>query len=75
MNQTLVNAARCMILESGMSKRFWADAMASACYFRNKCPTSANDDIPPCKLWMGKMTQLNEIKVWGYQSWAKNTKI
>ena len=40
-NGTLLNKVRFMLAESGMGKRFWAEAIATACYQINRSPSSA----------------------------------
>ena len=32
MNRTIINKVRCMLLESGLPKSFWAEAASTACY-------------------------------------------
>lgn len=39
MNRTLLDMARCLMLQSGLSSMFWADAVATACHIRNCCPS------------------------------------
>ena len=35
MNQTLLERARCMLSNAGLEKRFWAEAVNTACYLIN----------------------------------------
>ena len=42
MNRTLVECARCMIEHAGLSKRYWGEAVSTAAFLRNRCPTQAN---------------------------------
>ncbi len=39
MNCTLMEAARCMIAQAKLSDRFWAEAVATAAYLRDRMPT------------------------------------
>ena len=32
---------RCMLADSQLPKTFWAEALSTACYLRNRCPTKA----------------------------------
>uniref|UniRef100_A0AAV1UQ06 Integrase catalytic domain-containing protein n=1 Tax=Peronospora matthiolae TaxID=2874970 RepID=A0AAV1UQ06_9STRA len=41
MNRTLVESARCMIEHAGLSKRYWGEAVSTAAFLRNRCPTQA----------------------------------
>ena len=36
MNMTILDKIRCMVTESGLSKRFWAEATNSAVYLTNR---------------------------------------
>ncbi|UYV84680.1 igcm-1 [Cordylochernes scorpioides] len=47
MNQTLLNTARCILLESGIPISFWVEAVNTACCLRNKCSSKAiSNKIP-----------------------------
>jgi len=47
LNRTLMEMTRCMLLESGAPKIFWAEAINTACYIKKRCPTRAiNNKIP-----------------------------
>ena len=37
MNMTLLEKARCMLSNAGLSKNFWAEALAYACYLVKGC--------------------------------------
>uniref|UniRef100_W8B6G9 Retrovirus-related Pol polyprotein from transposon TNT 1-94 n=1 Tax=Ceratitis capitata TaxID=7213 RepID=W8B6G9_CERCA len=41
MNRTLLDMTRCLLLQSGLSNCFWSEAVATACYVRNRCPSRA----------------------------------
>ena len=41
MNRTLVECARCMIKHAGLSKEYWGEAVMTATFLRNRCPTRA----------------------------------
>ncbi|GBM72341.1 hypothetical protein AVEN_210307-1 [Araneus ventricosus] len=38
-NRTLVSMARCLLFQSGLPMKFWAEAINCAVYIRNRCPT------------------------------------
>lgn len=38
-NRTLVDSVRCLLLQSGLSPSFWAEAIHIANYIKNRCPT------------------------------------
>ncbi|GBL94283.1 Retrovirus-related Pol polyprotein from transposon TNT 1-94 [Araneus ventricosus] len=41
MNQTLMNTTKCLLIESVLGLKFWAEAVSIAVYLRNKCPSAA----------------------------------
>lgn len=65
MNRTLLEKARCMLLSSGLPPSFWAEAVATACYIRNRCPTSSlNWEIPYEKLF-NKTVNIGYFRTFG----------
>ncbi|UYV65858.1 hypothetical protein LAZ67_3005722 [Cordylochernes scorpioides] len=72
MNQTLLNTARCILLESGIPKSFWADAVNTACYLRNKCSSKAIGNKIPEEMWTERPVKIEHIRVFGCQTWAYN---
>lgn len=46
-NRTLVEMARCLMLQSKLPPHFWAEAIATAAYIRNRCPTRNLEDSTP----------------------------
>ncbi|KAL1556436.1 Retrovirus-related Pol polyprotein from transposon TNT 1-94 [Salvia divinorum] len=38
MNQTLLERARCMLFHAGLTRKFWAEAVNTACYLINRGP-------------------------------------
>ncbi|EZA52885.1 Copia protein [Ooceraea biroi] len=50
--------ARTMLLDAGLSKRYWAEAASTATYILNRCPTTPLTDKTPEELWTGKRPDL-----------------
>jgi len=65
MNRTIIEKARCMILNSKMSKVFWSEAVIAAVYLTNRSPTSALKDKLPAELWFGEKQDLRKLRVFG----------
>ena len=66
MSRTMVESARCMTEHAGLSKRYWTEAVSTAAFLRNRCPTQANGhDQYPHELWMQKKPLLKNLKVFG----------
>ncbi|KAL1536649.1 Retrovirus-related Pol polyprotein from transposon TNT 1-94 [Salvia divinorum] len=52
MNRTLMERVRCMMLGSGVPKKFWREAVTTAATLINKCPSSAIDFDTPDLRWL-----------------------
>ena len=64
MNRTLQEAALSMILHAGVSKGFWAEAVCSAAYIRNRVITTATG-VTPYERWYGKKPDVSNLRVFG----------
>lgn len=67
MNRTLVERARCMLFDAGLDKRFWAEAVNTAVYLRNRSPASGLQNMTPFELWTNKKPDLSHIRIFGSQ--------
>ncbi|GBP60658.1 Retrovirus-related Pol polyprotein from transposon TNT 1-94 [Eumeta japonica] len=54
MNRTLMERARCMLINSDLQKSYWAEAVSTAAYITNRCPTRALSYATPEEMWSGK---------------------
>ena len=57
--------ARCILFQSKLSPRFWAEAVMTACYIRNRCPTRALQNDVPYTAWTGKVPTAAHFKTFG----------
>ena len=73
MNRTLLERTRCMMFTAGVSKHFWAEAVTTACFLINKCPSSAINFKTPDELWYGRPYNYSELKVFGCMAYAHVT--
>jgi len=67
--RTLRTAKDAMLLDSKLPNRFWAEAMDTANYVRNRLPTHGRD-ITPEEVWSGIRPGLNHIRVFGNLTYA-----
>lgn len=63
-NRSLVEMGRCMLLDSGMGYRYWAEAINTAAYLQNLLPTRSTKRTP-WEAWYGKKPNLNHLKMFG----------
>ncbi|KAK8331416.1 hypothetical protein V6Z11_A10G073500 [Gossypium hirsutum] len=54
-NQTVLDIARCLLFQSKLPSKFWAEAVNTLVYLLNKLPTNAVKEKTPFEAW-------NEIK-------------
>ncbi|KAG6516431.1 hypothetical protein ZIOFF_026896 [Zingiber officinale] len=64
-NQTIVEMAKSMMHEKGLPKIFWAEAVYTAVYLSNRCPTTAIPNKTPFEAWSGRRPSVNHLKVFG----------
>jgi len=65
MNRTIMDMARCLMLQSQLPRGFWAEAIVAACYIRNRCPTSSLGGDIPYEKWTNKPVSLDHLRVFG----------
>lgn len=63
-NRSLSEMGRCMLLDAGMHKRFWAEAVNTACYLQNRLPSAAVDRTP-YEIWFGRKPDLAYLRLFG----------
>ena len=70
MNRTIQETMRSMLSESGLPKRFWAEALSTAIYLRNRSPTKAVIGMTPLESWSGKKPNVEHLRVFGCLCYA-----
>lgn len=69
LNRTLIEKARCMLSDTKLGKRFWAEAVNTACYIINRSPSSAVQKTP-YEIWNKKPPNLEHLRVFGSKAMA-----
>ncbi|KAM1503465.1 hypothetical protein ACFX15_027859 [Malus domestica] len=64
-NRTVVEMAKSMLHEKGMSYQFWAEAVHTAVYLLNRCPTKALDKRTPFESYSGRKPGIAHLKIFG----------
>lgn len=64
-NRTLIESARCLLIDSKLPKTFWGEAVSTACYLRNRCPTKSLEFGTPHEKWIGKRPDLRHLRKFG----------
>ncbi|KAL0302374.1 UNVERIFIED_CONTAM: Retrovirus-related Pol polyprotein from transposon TNT 1-94 [Sesamum angustifolium] len=63
-NRILKEMVNSMLSYSGLSGRFWGEAMLTACYLLNRVSNKRNK-VTPYELWYKKKPNLNYLRIWG----------
>jgi hypothetical protein len=69
-NRTLVEAARCMLLESGLPASFWGEAIMTANHVRNRCISKSIDGDIPYERWTGKSPDVSHLQIFGCKAYV-----
>ncbi|KAF5775409.1 putative RNA-directed DNA polymerase [Helianthus annuus] len=70
MNRTLLERVRCMRLSAGLPKTFWAEAVKTAAYLINMCPSRAINMKSPMEVWTGEPPNYEDLRVFGTLAFA-----
>jgi hypothetical protein len=66
LNRTLMEMIRPMLLKSKLPSAFWAEALATATYIRNRLPTkSLAFNMSPHEAWFGKILAILHLRRFG----------
>lgn len=65
MNRTIIEKVRCMLADSELTKRFWAQAVNTTVKIINIIPNSANKEKCPDEIWFGHKPNLKLLRVFG----------
>ena len=65
LNRTLVETTRAMLLDAKLPHMFWAEAISTATYLRNRSPTSAVEGTTPHQAWYGQKPRVEHLRVFG----------
>ena len=70
MNRTLIEIVRSMLADAKLPHKFWAEALATAVYLRNRSPTKAVERMTPFEAWNGEKPNIDHLRTFGCASYA-----
>ena len=71
MNRTLVELAHSIIAHVALSDIFWAEAVSTAAYVRNRLPTTAlKENETPYERWYGRKPDVGHLRVFGCMAYG-----
>lgn len=65
MNRTLVERAKCMLIDACLPKKFWAEAVSTAAYVINHSPTKSINYKTPEEMWTGIKPNVQHLRIFG----------
>lgn len=68
-NRYLKEMMRCMLAESGLDKKFWGEAINTANYLQNRCPSSSIV-CTPYEMWAEKKPSYSHLRVFGSEAYV-----
>ena len=69
MNRTSTESARAMIARAGMSNEYWAEAVATAVYLKNRT-SAVKEGMTPYEKWYKRKPDISHLKVFGCVAYA-----
>lgn len=64
-NRTLVEMARCIMLQAALPASYWAESVNTAIYIRNRCPSRSLCGETPFKLWNNRIPIVRHMQKFG----------
>nr|CAH7744961.1 unnamed protein product [Callosobruchus chinensis] len=71
-NRALLDTARCLLMQSGLPPTFWAEAINTANYLRNRCPSKSLNGLTPYEMWTGKTPDISHLRDFGCNVFCLN---
>lgn len=65
MNRSVVEKARCLIFDAGLEKKFWAEAVHTSVYLRNRSVVTGLNSKTPYEVWTGSKPNLSHLRIFG----------
>jgi len=64
-NRTIMNMVRSMLKSKHLPKELWGEAVSTATYTLNRCPTRKLNNVTPEECWSGNKPNVNHLRVFG----------
>lgn len=52
-----------MLFDAGLSKEYWAEAVASAVYLINRTPANNSRNVTPEEIWTGTKPDVSNLRI------------
>lgn len=64
MIKTVVEKARYLMLDANLDEKFWAEAVNTTVYLRNKTVANGLDEETPSEMWTGNKLDINNLRIY-----------
>ena len=64
-----------MLADSKLTHRFWAEALSTMAYLRNRSPTKALGGVTPHEAWSGSKASVYHLRIFGCNAYAHVPKV
>lgn len=68
MNRTLVERAKCMLLNANLPKQYWGEAIHTAAYVVNRSPTKSLSFKTPEEIWTEQKPNISHMRIFGCEA-------
>lgn len=68
MNRTLVEKAKCMLINANLPKQYWAESVHTAAYIINRTPTQSLKYKTPEEIWSGQKPKVGHLRIFGCEA-------
>ena len=65
MNRTIMEGARSMLYQAKLPLKFWAEAVSTMVYLRNRSPTTSLNGSTPYEFWFKQKPDVSNLRVFG----------
>ncbi len=65
-----MECAKSMILAQGIDLEFWAEAVNTTVYIKNRCPTKVLDSKTPQEAWTDAKPNVSHLRIFGCKTFA-----
>lgn len=71
-NRSLLDKARCLLLEAKLPQMFWAEAINTANYLLNRSPSRSLNGETPFQRWLGHTPSVRHLHIFGAKAFVLN---
>jgi hypothetical protein len=65
-NRSIVEKARCLLFDAHLPKSFWAEAVNTTVYMKNRSPAAGLDsNSTPYEMWTGRKPNVSHLRIFG----------